>query len=134
MITSQIQYEGNLRTLATHLSSSSTIITDAPTDNEGKGEAFSPTDLVATALGSCMLTIIGIKAKDNEMDVSNMKMDVCKIMEANPRKISEIVIDFHFPNTSYSEKEKIIIENSARTCPVALSLDSAIKQTLTFNF
>jgi uncharacterized OsmC-like protein len=117
MITSKIIYQGNLRTEATHLKSGTKIITDAPTDNEGKGEAFSPTDLVSTALGSCMLTIT-----------------ITKIMSSNPRKISEIVVEFNFDSKTFSEKEEQIIKNAAKSCPVALSLDKEIKQTLIFNF
>jgi len=134
MITSKINYRGNLRTEAVHLNSNTKIITDAPKDNQGNGEAFSPTDLVATALGSCMLTIIGIKAKAHQIEIDNIEMNVTKIMSASPRKISEIIIDFDFLDGNYSEKEKIIIENSAKTCPVAMSLDPKIKQTLFFNF
>jgi len=134
MKTSKIVYQGNLRTQATHIKSSNSIITDAPTDNKGKGEAFSPTDLVATALGSCMLTIIGIKAQDNGMVTEGITVDVTKVMASNPRKISEIKVEFNFEYKNYTEKEKKIIENAAKTCPVALSLHSETKQTLTFNF
>ena len=134
MKTSKITYEGNLRTGAIHLKSGNNIITDAPTDNQGKGEAFSPTDLVATALGSCMLTIIGIKAQDNGMETEDISVDITKIMTSNPRKIDEIIVEFNFGHKNYSDKEKKIIENAAKTCPVALSIDPAIKQTLTFNF
>lgn len=134
MKTSKITYQGNLRTEATHIKSENKIITDAPTDNKGKGEAFSPTDLVATALGSCMLTIIGIKAQNNNMVTEDISVDIIKVMTSNPRKISEIIVEFNFGHKNYTGKEKKIIENSARTCPVALSLDPAIKQTLIFNF
>lgn len=134
MNTSKISYQGNLRTEAMHLKSSNTIITDAPTDNEGKGEAFSPTDLVATALGSCMLTIIGIKARNNNIELGNIEVNITKIMSSNPRMINEIIVEFNFNNSSYSEKEKVIIEKAARTCPVALSLHPDIKQTISFNF
>ena len=134
MKTSKITYLGNLRTEAVHLKSGKLIITDAPTDNQGQGEAFSPTDLVATALGSCMLTIIGIKARDSGFDINNIQVNVTKIMSSAPRKISEIIIEFDFLGKPYSEKEKEIIKNSARTCPVALSLNPEIKQTLSFNF
>ncbi|MDF1673407.1 MAG: OsmC family protein [Vicingaceae bacterium] len=133
MKTSKITYQGNLRTEATHIKSGNKIITDAPTDNEGKGEAFSPTDLVATALGSCMLTIIGIKAQDNGMNTEGISVDITKIMRSNPRKIDEIIIEFNFGYKNYTEKEKSIIKNAAKTCPVALSIDSSIKQSLVFN-
>ena len=133
MITSSIKYKENLRTEAVHLKSNNIIITDAPTDNQGKGEAFSPTDLVATALGSCMLTIIGIKARDHQFNIDGITTNVTKIMSAQPRRISEIIVEFDFLE-KYTEKEKIIIENSAKSCPVALSLSEKIKQTLIFNF
>lgn len=134
MKTANIIYSGNLRTKATHLKSNNKIITDAPIDNNGKGEAFSPTDLVATALGSCMLTIIGIKAESSKMKLGEIKVSITKIMTSNPRKIEEIIVEFNFDKTPYSEKEKKIIENAAKTCPVALSLSSDVKQTLIFNF
>jgi len=134
MIATTIKYEGSLRTEAVHLNSNTIIITDAPTDNQGKGESFSPTDLVATALGSCMLTIIGIKSREHGIDVENIKMNVTKIMGSNPRKISEVIVEFDFLEKVYTEKEKTIIENSAKSCPVALSLAKDIKQTLIFNF
>jgi putative redox protein len=134
MVTATIKYQGNLRTKAVHLKSNTSIITDAPIDNQGKGEAFSPTDLVATALGSCMMTIIGIKAQENNIDLKDFSIAITKIMQSLPRKIEEIVVEFDFLGENYSEKEKIIIKNSAKTCPVALSLDPKIKQTLIFNF
>lgn len=134
MATSKVIYQGNLRTYATHLYSGNSIITDAPLDNQGKAEAFSPTDLVATALASCMFTIIGIKARDARFSIENSTATITKIMADAPRKIKEIVIDFDFSNHTYTDKEKKIIENSARTCPVALSLSPEIKQTLSFKF
>lgn len=134
MATSKVIYQGNLRTYATHLYSGNSIITDAPLDNQGKAEAFSPTDLVATALTSCMFTIIGIKARDAQFSIENSTATITKIMADAPRKIKEIVIDFDFSNHTYTDKEKKIIENSARTCPVALSLSPEIKQTLSFKF
>jgi uncharacterized OsmC-like protein len=134
MTTATIKYQGNLRTEAVHLKSNNIIITDAPTDNNGKGEAFSPTDLVATALGSCMLTIIGIKANENNINVEGMGMNITKIMSSKPRRISEVIIEFDFDGKSFSEKEQTVIKSSAKSCPVALSLDKEIKQTLVFNF
>lgn len=134
MATSKVIYKGQLRTELTHLLSNNKVITDAPTDNHGKGEAFSPTDIVATALASCMFTIIGIKAKESNFNVDGATAVVTKIMSANPRKISEIIIEFDFRGGVYSDKEKKLIENSAKTCPVALSLNPDIKQTLSFLF
>ena len=94
--TSKIEYQGNLRTEAVHLKSNNTIITDAPIDNQGKGEAFSPTDLVATGLGSCMLTIIGIKAQNSNIKLGNISVAVTKVMTSNPRRINEIILEFSY--------------------------------------
>jgi len=134
MATSKITYLANLRTLAVHLKSGNEIITDAPIDNNGKGEAFSPTDLVATALGSCMLTIIGIIANEKSIKLGEISLMITKVMQSNPRKISEIHVDFKFGQANYSEREKIIIKKAAETCPVALSLNKDIKQILSFSF
>lgn len=134
MITSKIKYLGNLRTEATHLKSNSKIVTDAPTDNNGKGEAFSPTDTVATGLASCMITIMGIQANTSNINLNFVEADITKVMSASPRKISEVIIVFNFGNTIYTEKEKTILKNAAKTCPVALSLNPDIKQTISFNF
>ena len=109
-MTSKIEYEGSLRTVATHLQSGTTIETDAPVDNQGKGERFSPTDLVATALGSCMLTIMGIKARDMDIDLTGVKLEVLKHMKADPRRIGGIDISFHFPlSLQLDEKQKTIL-------------------------
>jgi uncharacterized OsmC-like protein len=132
MITSQITYKGNLRTSSKHLASKDVITTDAPIDNHGKGEAFSPTDLMSNALGCCMLTIIGIAANTHQFSIDGTVVDITKIMQSNPRKVAEIKVDFKFPSNDYSEKQKAIIEHAAKTCPVALSLNPDIKQTLSF--
>ena len=122
-MTSQVIYLGELRTTAKHEQSASSIETDAPIDNHGKGERFSPTDLVATALASCMLTIMGIAANTHNIDITNTQCSVEKIMETAPRRISKINIEVHFPkNIVYSEKEKMILEKAALTCPVMESL------------
>lgn len=122
-MTSEVIYQGELRTLATHLQSGSTIETDAPTDNNGKGERFSPTDLVATALASCMLSIMGIAANTHTYDITGTKCSVEKIMAANPRRIAEIRITVAFPATiSYDDKAKKILEHAALTCAVYQSL------------
>lgn len=122
-MTSQVIYLGDLRTSATHIQSNSVIETDAPTDNQGKGARFSPTDLVATALSSCMLTIMGIAANTHNIDITNTQCNVEKIMETAPRRIGKINIEVHFPkNNTYSEKEKMILEKAALTCPVMESL------------
>lgn len=134
MKTSTIKYLGSLRTEATHLRSNTIIHTDAPVDNHGKGEKFSPTDLVATALASCMVSIMGIQANTSNITLGDIDAEITKIMSANPRKISEIVVVIHFSNHNYTEREKTILMNAAKTCPVALSLHPDIKQTVTFNF
>lgn len=134
-MTSRIIYEGNLRTSATHLQSNTNIETDAPVDNQGKGERFSPTDLVATALGSCMLTIMGIKARDMQIDLTGVAIDIQKHMKSEPRRIGGVDVTFHFPeHLQLNDKEKTILENAALTCPVAKSLDPAIEQNVTFNW
>lgn len=134
-MTSQITYEGNLRTVATHLQSGTVIETDAPTDNQGKGERFSPTDLVATALGNCMLTIMGIKARDFGVDLEGTKIDITKMMIANPRRIGEIKVLINFPeNVKADEKQRIILERSAITCPVFESLHPDMKKDVEFKW
>lgn len=134
MTTSTVKYLGGLRTEATHLRSNTIIHTDAPVDNHGKGEKFSPTDLVATALASCMVSIMGIQANTSNIMLGDIDAEITKVMSANPRKISEIVVVIHFSNHDYTEREKTILMNAAKTCPVALSLHPDIKQTVTFNF
>jgi putative redox protein len=134
MKTSKIIYQGDLRTEATHLQSGRTFITDAPLDNNGKGEAFSPTDLLATSLGCCMLTIMGIVAGRNSINIDGTTIEITKKMESNPRRVSEIVVEFEMPQRNYSEKEKVLLENAARTCPVAKSLSPELIQTVIFNY
>jgi uncharacterized OsmC-like protein len=134
MITSEIEYLGNLRTQSKHLASSTTIITDAPIDNHGKGEAFSPTDLMSNALGCCMLTIIGIAANTHAFSIDGTVVKITKIMQASPRKVFEIKVDFIFPKNDYTDKQRSIIEHAAKTCPVALSLHPDLIQTVSFNY
>ena len=132
MITVKSSYKGDLRTSAVHVASNNTIITDAPIDNSGKGEAFSPTDLVCAALGSCMMTIMGIVANRSNIDIEGTEIETVKIMAAEPRRIAEIILNFKMPAKNYSDKEKAMLENAARTCPVALSLHPDVKQTINF--
>ena len=134
MATIETIYLGELRTEATHVRSSKKLITDAPPDNQGKGESFSPTDLLAASLGSCAMTIIGIRARTNGFRVEGTRITITKIMAENPRRVAEVVVEFNFPENKYSEKQKEIIENAARTCPVAMSLHPSLKQTMIFNF
>ena len=134
MKTSKIVYNGQLRTEATHLRSGKTIITDAPVDNNGKGEAFSPTDLLATSLGCCMVTIMGMVADKNNINIDGTSIEITKVMAANPRRVSEIVVEFTMNGKHYSDNEKELLENAAHTCPVALSLSAELKQTVIFKY
>lgn len=127
-------YLGDLRTEAEHVQSGRKVITDAPLDNQGKGQAFSPSDLLCASLGSCMITIAGIAARTHGINIDGTRLEITKIMAANPRRVSEVQIQFFMPGISYSDKEKQIIENAARTCPVALSIHPDIKQELQFNY
>ena len=133
MATSIVYYSSELRTESTHLQSGETYITDAPTDNEGKGKAFSPTDLIATGLANCMLTIMGIIAKRQSLDIEGTKAEVTKIMGVEPRMISEIRIDFFFPK-SYDKDSKQLLQTSALNCPVAKSLANDLTQTINFHY
>lgn len=133
MPTSKVTYLGNLRTSSIHLKSGSEIISDAPTDNNGKGEAFSPTDTVANGLASCMLTVMGIKARDLDVDFTNSTAEVTKIMGTEPRRIVEIQVVFNM-SIAVDEKTKTILEKTALTCPVWFSLHPDIKKEVTFNW
>ncbi len=135
MITIQTNYQGQLRTRARHVQSGEELTTDAPVDNQGKGEFFSPTDLVATALGSCMITIMGIAARTHNFNIDGTVADITKIMASEPRRISEIIIHLKFPqNQKYSDKEKKIIEAAAYSCPVCQSLHPDLKKTIFFHY
>ena len=128
------KYVGELRTESTHLKSSNVIITDAPTDNNGKGNAFSPTDLVASALCSCMTTVMGICANRNQFDLPNSTAHITKVMSSHPRRISKIIVEINFDSNNLSEQniEKLIAV--AKGCPVAQSLSSDLVQDVKFNF
>ena len=130
-MTSKVIYQGGLRTECTHLQSGSTFITDAPVDNNGKGEAFSPTDTVATALASCMLTIMGIKADQKSIDLIGSYGEVQKTMQATPRKISKIAVTLHLPK-SIDDKNQKLLEQAALTCPVYQSLDPDMDKDVEF--
>ncbi len=132
MTTSKVTYQGDLRTTAIHLQSKNEIITDAPVDNHGKGEAFSPTDLLATSLASCMLTIIGIKAADMDVDIAGTTAEVTKIMSPDPRRVSEVHVVITF-NQDLDDKTQKIFYNTALTCPVAKSIHPDIIQKVTIN-
>lgn len=135
-MTSTVTYSGELRTLATHLQSGSSFETDAPTDNQGKGARFSPTDLIGTSLASCMITTMAIRAKDLEPKLVGVKAETEKIMTAVPRrKIGTINITFHWQNkTPFSDEEKSRLEEIAWTCPVKESIHPDIKVTVNFNW
>ena len=134
-MTSEIIYKGSLRTEAKHLQSNTIIETDAPTDNQGKGERFSPTDLMATSLGTCMLTIMGIKARDMNISLDGTGVIIKKFMKPDPRRVSGIDVNFNFPSSlKLNEKEKIILERAALTCPVAKSIHPDIEVNVDFGW
>ncbi len=130
-MTSTVAYMGNLRTVAVHLSSNDEIITDAPIDNHGQGEAFSPTDIVATSLASCMITIMGIKANDLGIDLTNTHATIVKHMSVSPRRISQIDVDIYL-NNDFGEETNQKLERAGLTCPVAQSLHPEVKQNIRF--
>lgn len=132
-MTSKVKYLGGLRTESEHLQSGSKMITDAPVDNHGKGEAFSPTDTVANALATCMLTVMGIKAESLEIDMAGASAEVTKTMSSEPRRISKIDLHINFP-ASYTEKATKILENTGRTCPVVQSLHPDIVKNISFSY
>lgn len=134
METAATIYKGELRTEITHLRSGSVIITDAPVDNKGKGENFSPTDMVACALGSCIYTIMGIAAREHNFSIDGSTCRITKIMTENPRKIGEIRITFDFTMNEYTEKQKKILDYCVKTCPVALSLNESVNQNVILIF
>lgn len=131
---SKVIYKGNLRTEATHLRSGNVILTDAPVDNHGKGEAFSPTDLASTSLASCILSIMGIAAKTHKINIEGATADVHKVMDSNPRRIKMIEVIIQMPNNDYTQKEIKILETAAHHCPVGLSLHPATEEVLTINW
>jgi putative redox protein len=134
MVTSHVIYLGELSTEATHLKSSSTIKTDAPTDNNGLGRTFSPTDLLATSLATCMLTIMGIRANESSLNIEGTKATVTKIMASNPRRVAEVQVEFEIVDRGLTQVQKTVLEKAALTCPVALSLSESLKQTVSFRY
>ena len=134
MVTIHTKYLGDLRTSAVHVQSGNTLITDAPVDNKGRGEAFSPTDLLATALGSCMITIAGMTAREYGFSVDGTVIDITKVMASDPRRVCEVIVVLNFPGNSFTEKQKDLIRVSCLNCPVAKSLHPDLKQTVVFNF
>ena len=132
-MTSRVTYIADLRTECKHIRSSNTFITDAPTDNKGQGEAFSPTDTVATALASCVLTVMGIKARTMDLLLDGSTAEVTKVMASDPRRISEIKVTFNM-NVSADEKQRQILEHTGNTCPVHHSLHPDIKKDIVFKW
>lgn len=134
MATAKINYLGELRAEATHLQSNTVILTDAPTDNQGKGAAFSPTDLVATGLAACMITTMGIKFGEREGELKGTTVEVTKVMYSNPRRIGEIQVKMVIPGNNFSEKDKQLLIHTAHACPAAKSLHPDIKQVIEIVF
>ena len=134
MPTATLKYLGNLRTEMTHVKSGKVVVTDAPTDNNGKGEAFSPTDLMSSSLCACMITIMGIAAQTHGFSIDGATAGITKIISSEPRKVAEVQIEIKFPPNNYTDKEKKIIEHISRTCPVALSLHESVKQNVKLIF
>ncbi len=132
MSTAKVVYKGGLRTEATHLQTGETIITDAPLDNEGQGAAFSPTDLAATSLATCIITIMGIAARKRDIDMTGTTADVTKVMATNPRRISEIRINITLPD-QLSDKERTILQRAAKHCPVGYSLSADLKEIVNYS-
>lgn len=135
MYTSEVIYQGDLRTEMQHIRSGNKVVTDAPVDNKGKGEAFSPTDLVSTGLASCMITIMGISAREHGFNIDGAKATVKKVMYSQPRRIGEVHIDIDFPKEAeYTTKQKRLLRHCADTCPVSQSLHPELKQVVNLNF
>jgi uncharacterized OsmC-like protein len=134
MVTSKVVYIGQLSTSASHQKSGTEILTDAPTDNNGLGRTFSPTDLLATSLASCMLTIMGIRAQESDIDISGTKADVTKIMASDPRRVAEVQVDISIADRNLTDAQKKVLEKAAKTCPVALSLSETLKQNVSFSY
>lgn len=134
MVTMTGYYIGGLRTEVTHLKSGNKVITDAPPDNQGKGEAFSPTDLTCASLNSCMMTLMGMVAQREGINLEGLRAEIVKIMASNPRKIAEVRITFTHDGLTATDVQKEKLKRAALTCPVALSLDPSLKQEVAFNF
>lgn len=130
----EVEYNGALRCFATHVRSGVSTMTDAPLDNHGKGESFSPTDLLCTSLACCMITLMGIAADQKGITLNNVHADIEKIMASEPRRVGEIKILLKIKDEGFGTREKSILENAALTCPVAKSLSAELKQTIQFEY
>ena len=133
-MTATVTYESNLRTTCLHLQSGSAIETDAPTDNKGKGERFSPTDLIATGLGACLITTMGIKAESMDIALDGAKVEVTKVMVSDPRRIGKIIVHATIPSLNLDDKTKEILERVGRTCPVERSLHPDVELDIQFKW
>ena len=134
-MTSTVIYAGDQRTVCSHLRSGTQIETDAPTDNKGRGERFSPSDLVATALASCMLTIMGMRAGEMQVELNGVKVEVEKLMKTDPRRIGGINLTFHFPaELTLTERQQTILQKAADTCPVIYSINPDIEVNVNYNW
>lgn len=129
-----IEYQGMLRNRAVHIKSGNSLITDAPTDNHGKGEAFSPTDLLCTSLATCMITLMGISAESKGIAIGGVSAEIEKVMASEPRRVSEIHVEITIEDKAFTEREKTILENAALTCPVAKSIHPEIHQVISFKY
>jgi len=134
MDTAHVTYHGGLRTEATHLRSGQVIITDAPPDNKGRGEAFSPTDLLSTSLACCMMTLMGIAAQERAIALKDLSARVVKHMASDPRRVARIEVHLSLDGRDLDERQRTILERAARTCPVALSLREDLVQDVTFTY
>ncbi len=133
-MTATVTYESNLRTTCLHLQSGSVFETDAPTDNKGKGERFSPTDLIATGLGACLITTMGIKAESMNIQLDGAKVEVTKVMVSDPRRIGKIIVHATLPALNLDEKTIEILERVGRTCPVERSLHQDVELDIQFKW
>lgn len=132
MPTVTAKYLGDLRIECEHVQSGVKLITDAPVDNHGKGQAFSPTDLCSTSLGACAMTIMGIYAMNNKIDITGARMEITKTMSANPRRIAQVEVVFHMPDKPYTQAEKEALEKAMADCPVCLSLNQELRRVFKF--
>ena len=134
-MTSKVIYNGDLRTTMTHLQSGQEVITDAPTDNHGKGEAFSPTDMFCTAWASCMMTTMAIAAKNRDWSVAGMHAEVTKIMSSSgPRRIAGVDVIFYMPELAYNDEQKTLLERAAKGCPISKSVSPEIIENISFSW
>lgn len=134
MDTARLRYLGELRNEAVHTRSGQVIITDAPPDNKGRGEAFSPTDLLCTSLGACMMTLMGIAARERKLDLKGLTARVVKHMQPQPRRVARVEVHLELEGAGLDERDRAVLEHAARTCPVALSLSPEIEQEVHFTY